>query len=95
MLHLVFDLSLVTTLERLSHQAGIIFLNNAVLRLLKNSTMQLTVTHLLKTTPCYVLDDDLTLHGIERDLLIDGVIAIDYAQFVQLTVNYTPIQTWT
>ncbi len=94
MLHLVFELSPVT-LQRLPNQAGIVFLNNSVLGLLKNSAWQIMLTELLLTTPCYVLNDDLTLRGIETNLLFDGIIAIDYAQFVQLTVNHTPIQTWT
>lgn len=94
MLHLVFELSPVT-LQRLANQAGIVFLNNAVLGLLKNSAWQIMLTELLSTTPCYVLNDDLILRGIETNLLFDGIIPIDYAQFVQLTVNHTPIQTWT
>ncbi len=94
MLHLVFELSPVT-FQRLANQAGIIFLNNAVLGLLKNSAWQITLAELLSTTPCYVLNEDLTLRGIETNLLCDGIIPIDYAQFVQLTVNHTPIQTWT
>ncbi len=91
MLHLVFELS-SPTLARLQNQVTVIFLNNAVLGLVKNSMWQ---NELVNITPCYVLADDLTLHGIGADLLIDGVTLIDYAQFVQLTVENTPIQTWT
>lgn len=91
MLHLVFELS-SPTLARLQNQVAVIFLNNAVLGLVKNSMWQ---NELANITPCYVLADDLTLRGIEMDLLIDGITPIDYAQFVQLTVENKPIQTWT
>lgn len=91
MLHLVFELS-SATLARLPNQAAVIFLNNAVFGLVKNSMWQ---NELISITPCYVLTEDLTSRGIEMDLLIDGVLPIDYEQFVQFTVEHTPIQTWT
>lgn len=91
MLHLVFELSF-ETLERLRHQTPVIFLNNAVFGLLKNSKFQ---NELAQIPLCFVLQDDLALRGIELDLLIEGITPIDYTQFVQLTVEHTPIQTWT
>lgn len=91
MLHLVFDLS-SDVLARLQNESTVIFLNNAVLGLIKNSKWQ---NELATLTPCYVLSDDLTLRGIETNLLVDGITPIDYTQFVQLTLEHTPIQTWT
>jgi sulfur relay protein TusB/DsrH len=93
MLHLVFEVS-NATLERLQCQCGVIFLNNSVLRLIKNSAFQSALTELFLFTPCYVLKEDLTLHGIELDLLLAGITPIDYTQFVELTIEHTPIQTW-
>jgi sulfur relay protein TusB/DsrH len=90
MLHLVFELS-SPTLTRLQNQSNVIFLNNAVRGLVKNSIWQNNIAIL---TPCYVLAEDLTFRGIEMDLLIDGITPIDYAQFVQLTIENTPIKTW-
>lgn len=91
MLHLVFELS-SEVFERLPNQDTVIFLNNAVLGLLKNSKWQ---NQTAEIAPCYVLQDDLMLRGIENSLLIEGVTPIDYAQFVTLTIENTPIQTWT
>ena len=93
MLHLVFELSL-PTLERLKNQASVIFLNNAVLGLIQHSQWQNALIELMRETPCYVLSTDLMLRGIETNLLCEGIMLIDYAQFVQLTVEHTPIQTW-
>jgi tRNA 2-thiouridine synthesizing protein B len=90
MLHLVFELS-PEVLARLQHQGAVIFLNNAVFGLIKNSKWQ---NELAILTPCYVLSEDLTFRGIEENLLIDGITPIDYAQFVRLTLENTPIQTW-
>lgn len=91
MLHLVFEIS-PEVLTRLQHESAIIFLNNAVLGLFKNSHWQ---NELAMIMPCYALKDDLILRGIETDLLIDNIVLIDYAEFVKLTVENTPIQTWT
>ncbi len=95
MLHLVFSLNDNVILQRLYHQSGVIFLNNAVFQLLKNTRFESDLFELLKTTPCYVLNDDLTTRGIGIDLLLANIEVIDYAKFVQLTAENTPIQTWT
>ena len=95
MLHLIFDLSDTVVLNRLHNQAGVIFLNNAVFKLLKKSSFQTALTQLLLTTPCYVLSDDLTLRGIETDLILEKIMLINYTKFVALTTEHTPIQTWT
>ncbi len=95
MLHLVFNLNDNVILQRLSHQSGVIFLNNAVFQLLKNSRFESDLTALAQTTSCYVLNDDLTIRGIEMTLILENIEPIDYAKFVQLTAENTPIQTWT
>jgi sulfur relay protein TusB/DsrH len=73
----------------------VIFLNNAVFQLLKNSRFESDLTALAQTTSCYVLNDDLTIRGIEMTLILENIEPIDYAKFVQLTAENTPIQTWT
>lgn len=94
MLHLIFELSDTVVLQRLQNQAGVIFLNNSVNRLLKNSRFESALNALFLSTQCYVLNDDLALRGIGCELLLDNITPIDYTQFVQLTVNHSPIQTW-
>jgi tRNA 2-thiouridine synthesizing protein B len=95
MLHLVFDFSNKTILQRVQADSCVIFLNNAVLKLLKDSHFEDDLNALVKITPCYVLNDDLILRGLESDLILSGIDVIDYAKFVQLTIENTPIQTWT
>ena len=91
MLHLVFQIT-PEILERLENQTAVIFLNNAAFGLLKNAQWQ---EKLAMITPSYVLYDDLILRGIETHLLVDSITPITYTQFVKLTVENTPIQTWT
>jgi sulfur relay protein TusB/DsrH len=94
MLHLVFQPSL-TILTRLHHQAAVIFLNHATLMLVKDSQWQTAVQSLIKTTPCYVLLDDLALRGMTTHDVIDGLHFVDYQTFVELACQHTPIQSWT
>ena len=42
----------------------------------------------------YVLAGDLTARGLSEDRLIDGVSAVDYAGFVDLTANNETTQSW-
>lgn len=95
MLHLVFDFSDKTILQRVQSASCVIFLNNAVLKLVKNSRFETDLNALVKMTPCYVLNDDLILRGLESDLILNNIEVVDYAKFVQLTIENTPIQTWT
>ena len=92
MLHLVFTLSDRTLFHRLDKDNDVvIFFENAILHLLKKSYFEEAI---LALRQCYVLEDGLICRGISDDELIDGVMRISYAQFVTMTINNTPIQTW-
>lgn len=95
MLHLIFELPDCILLSRLASPKGIVFLNNAVFKLLKNSLFEQFLFELATTTKCYVLNDDLIQRGIKKDVLLERVEVIDYSQFVKLTIKYNCIQTWT
>jgi sulfur relay protein TusB/DsrH len=94
MLHLIFELSDCTLLSRLNNPKAIIFLNNAVFNLLKNSLFEQALLKLVTKTQCYVLNEDLNQRGIEKNILLEGIETIDYSQFVKLTIKYAHIQTW-
>ncbi|MCK5895660.1 MAG: sulfurtransferase complex subunit TusB, partial [Cocleimonas sp.] len=42
----------------------------------------------------YVLIGDLTARGLSEDRLIEGVQTVDYAGFVDLTVDNETTQSW-
>lgn len=96
MLHLVFQSPLeAVVLERIEPGDVVVFLENAVLRVLQNSVISAALTRKLGQNRFYVLTDDIAVRGITSDELIAGLEVIDYAGLVELTVNNPVIQSWT
>lgn len=95
MLHLVFQSPLQNaTLQRIGHEDAVLFLENAVLCLLKNGAFQLQLLEMLKNKQLFVLLADIETRGILPDELIAGIQVIDYAQWVDLTTRQQPVQSW-
>ena len=96
MLHLVFQSPIETAiLERIDSGDVVVFLENAVLRVLQNSVISDTLTRQLGRNRFCVLSDDIAIRGISPDELVKGLEVIDYAELVELTVNSPIIQSWT
>jgi tRNA 2-thiouridine synthesizing protein B len=95
-LHLVFQSPIeAAVLERIDSGDVVVFLENAVLRVLQNSVISDTVTQQLGKNRLCVLSDDIAIRGISPNELIEGLEVIDYAGLVELTVNNPVIQSWT
>ncbi|MFA5018197.1 MULTISPECIES: sulfurtransferase complex subunit TusB [Methylobacter] len=96
MLHLIFQSPIETALlERIDSGDVVVFLENAALRVLQNSSISDTLTRQLGSNRLCVLSDDIAIRGIASDELVKGIEVIDYAGLVELTVNNPVIQTWT
>lgn len=96
MLHLVFQLSIeAAVLERIDSGDVVVFLENAVLRVLQNSAISGTLTRQLDEKRFCVLSDDIAIRGIAPNELVKGLEVIDYAGLVELAVNSPIIQSWT
>ena len=91
MLHIISNITPVI-LKRVNANDAVILLDNAVLNVLKNNQYQEQL-HSLKQL--YVLNEHLTERGILKQEILEHINIIDYSDFVQLTVEYHPIQTWT
>ena len=95
MLHLVFQSPIdMAILERVDPGDDVVFLENAVLRILQNGSLSGTLTGLLKQNRLCVLADDIEARGIVADELVNGVDVIDYSELVRLTVKNPVIQSW-
>jgi tRNA 2-thiouridine synthesizing protein B len=95
MLHLISESPIGNAvLERVEDNDEIVFIGNAVLRLLQTGDFNNTLAQLLKTHSLYVLADDLTVRGITPQELVRGIHLIDYPQLVALTVKHSVIQSW-
>lgn len=96
MLHLISQSPITNAvLERIVANDEVVFLDNAVLRLLKIGDFNNTLSQYLETNQFYVLEEALTVRGITAEELILGIKIIDYTQLVALTVKHPVIQSWT
>jgi sulfur relay protein TusB/DsrH len=94
-LHLIFQSPIETALlERIDSGDVVVFLENAALRVLQNSSISDALTRQLGSNRLCVLSDDIAIRGIASDELVKGIEVIDYAGLVELTVNNPIIQTW-
>ncbi|CAG1020622.1 Protein TusB [Patescibacteria group bacterium] len=91
MLHIISNIN-PSLLNRIHHNDAVIFLENAVLGLLKNSRYQEKLSE-LKTL--YVLNEHLKERGILKEEILEHITIIDYARFVELTIEHHPIHSWT
>ena len=95
MLHLIFQSPIdMAILERIDSGDDVVFLENSVLRILKNGCLSDTLTQFLKQNSLYVLVDDIAVRGISADELVNGIEVIDYSELVGLTVKNPVIQSW-
>lgn len=72
----------------------ILLYEDAVYAALKGTEVESKITNALKTKKICVLTPDLEARGMRAENVIDGVEAIDYAGFVDLTVENYPVQAW-
>ena len=95
MLHLIFQSPIdIAILERIDSGDVVVFLENAVLRVILNSDLSDRLTQQLGRNRLYVLSDDIAVRGIAPNELVKGIEVIDYAGLVELTVNNPVIQSW-
>jgi len=96
MLHLVFQSPIEqAVLQRIDPGDVVVFMENALLRILQNGVMEPALATLLKTNRLCVLSEDIIVRGITIDELITGIEVIDYAELIELTVHNSVIQSWT
>jgi tRNA 2-thiouridine synthesizing protein B len=95
MLHLIAQSPIDSAIfQRLGAGDDVLFLDKAVLNLLQKSQLNKTLTALLAQHQLYALANDLEVRGIIPEELLKGIIVIDYAYFVELSVKNSLIQTW-
>jgi tRNA 2-thiouridine synthesizing protein B len=96
MLHLISQSPIDSALlVRLCAGDDVVFLENALLRLLNTGELNGVLSALLNTQQLYVLADHLAVRGISAEELVQGITVVDYAQFVALTVKNPVIHSWT
>ncbi|MBM4208872.1 MAG: sulfurtransferase complex subunit TusB [Gammaproteobacteria bacterium] len=95
MLHLIFTSPLDTAiLDRMAQGDAAVFMESAVLAVLKNGQCADTLIKQQEQSRFYVLSEDMDVRGIQKDEIIPGLEVINHSGLVQLTVEHSPIQSW-
>jgi tRNA 2-thiouridine synthesizing protein B len=95
MLHLISASPVpAAVLERIDPGSSIVFLENAVLWILRNGRLHDRLAGKLADHHLYALSADLAMRGIEADRIVEGIEVIDYQGLVELTVAHPLIQSW-
>lgn len=95
MLHLIFQSSEVdAVLERIEAGDAVVFLGSSILRLIGRGSLAKVLTQSAKTCCLCALSDDLAMFGIDRVDLADGIVSIEYAEWVELAVKHKQSLSW-
>jgi len=93
MLHQIFQSPVpLAVLARVGAGDDVIFLENAVLNLLRQRSEPL---QLPKACGLFVLSDDLAVRGIQTNEILADISPISLREWVALTVKHPLIQSWT
>ncbi|WP_341327351.1 DsrH/TusB family sulfur relay protein [Methylotuvimicrobium sp. KM2] len=95
MLHLIFQSSEVdVVLERIEAGDAVVFIGPSILRLIERGSMTKVLKQSAKSCYLCALSDDLALFGVDRGDLVDGIRAIEYAEWVELAVTHKQSLSW-
>lgn len=73
---------------------AVIFIEDGVLNILPGSPFAEQINNLkISGVSFYALAEDIAARGIENQLR-DEIISINYTDFVRLSVEHSPIQSW-
>jgi len=73
---------------------SIIMIEDAAVGAIKDSSFSEEINKALVDKKVYVLTGDLAARGISQERMVEGIQAVDYAGFVDLTVENDTTQSW-
>ena len=99
MLHTVnkspFENSSVTScISMCAKDNSILFIEDAVISVMKATKFTGMVESSLKDFNIYALKPDLEARGLSLDNVIEGVKIVGYEEFVDLTTEHDSVQSW-
>lgn len=96
MLHIISRGSLeADVFKRVGATDGVLFIEDAVLMLLKGNALSETLQVLAERQSAFVLIEDITIRGIAFEEIVANIKPVDYSGFVELTLKYEVIYSWT
>lgn len=95
MLHLISASPVeAAVLERIDAGSSVVFMDNAVLQLLRGGRLNAGLSRLAASSRLFALSADLQIRGIDAGQIVEGIEVIDYHGLVELAVAHPIIQSW-
>jgi len=99
MLHTInkspFERNTLDSCLRLAKSGGsVLLIEDGVIAALEGNEHAAKLTKAMSDLKIYVLEPDLKARGINNKPLLDGVTTVDYAGFVDLTIEHDCVQSW-
>lgn len=86
--------SLESCLAHAKEGSAVLLIEDGVYGALQGTAVTDTVMSAMKNIRIYVLDADVRARGVAEDRLIDNVVLVDYAGFVDLAAEHSLVQAW-
>ncbi len=86
--------SLESCLHYAKPGSAVLLIEDGVYAALKETRFENKVTVALEELNIYCLMPDMKARGFSADKIISGIKQVDYAGFVDLTVEYDKVQAW-
>nr|VFK26345.1 MAG: tRNA 2-thiouridine synthesizing protein B [Candidatus Kentron sp. MB]VFK32437.1 MAG: tRNA 2-thiouridine synthesizing protein B [Candidatus Kentron sp. MB]VFK75909.1 MAG: tRNA 2-thiouridine synthesizing protein B [Candidatus Kentron sp. MB] len=86
--------SLDSCLMHIKEGAAILFIEDGIYAALDGTIASDKIKSVLKICKVYALEPDIEARGMDKGKIIDGVNAIGYGDFVDLTVAYNSVHSW-
>lgn len=81
-------------LDRIDAGDAVLFIRSAVLVLLSGNILRERLKTMSIQNQLFTLSPDLAARGISAGELLEGIRIIDYADFVELTIEHPVINSW-
>ena len=99
MLHIVnkspFERNTLDTCIDLSKDgSAILLIEDAVVAARKGSNYAEKLTEAMSNRAVFALGPDMAARALDEAALLDGIRVVDYAGFVDLTLEYDNVQSW-
>mgnify|MGYP006338864739 FL=1 len=86
--------TLASCLDHALEGDAVLLIEDAVIGAVAGAKSATMITSALAGKTVYVLGEDLAARGVEQGRLVEGVQVVDYAGFVDLTVEHAKTQSW-
>jgi len=86
--------TVISCISMCSKNSSILFIEDAVISVMKSTKFSKTISNSLKDFKMYALKPDLEARGLSLDNVIEGVKIVGYEEFVDLTTEHDSVQSW-